>query len=60
MNLKNIVTVCDGSSITGGTEKVAIVSAIGLSNRGFNSAFFSGEGNLEPALEQAGVRAETL
>jgi hypothetical protein len=23
MNLKNIVTVCDGSSITGGTEKVA-------------------------------------
>jgi glycosyltransferase involved in cell wall biosynthesis len=60
MNLKNIVTVCDGSSITGGTEKVAIVSAIGLSNRGFNSAFFGGEGNLEPALEQAGVRAETL
>ena len=58
--IRNVVTVCDGAGLTGGTEKVAITSAIELSNRGFRSIYFAGEGSLFPGFESAGVEATTL
>jgi glycosyltransferase involved in cell wall biosynthesis len=48
--LRNVVTVCDGAGITGGTEKVAITSAIELAKRGYNGLFFAGEGNVAAEL----------
>lgn len=48
--IRNVVTVCDGASLTGGTEKVAITTAIELQRRGYRSLFFAGEGELDPIL----------
>lgn len=58
--IRNVITVCDGAGLTGGTEKVAITSAIELASRGFRSYFFGGEGELFPGLAAAGVQATTM
>ncbi len=58
--IRNVVTVCDGSGMTGGTEKVAIISAIEIAKRGLRSLYFSGEGELHPGLTEAGVEAKTM
>lgn len=58
--IRNVVTVCDGAGMTGGTEKVAITSAIELAKRGFRSIYFAGEGDLFPGLKEAGVEASTM
>lgn len=58
--IKNIVTVCDGAGMTGGTEKVAITSAIELAKRDYNSFYFAGEGTLDPEMITAGVIGENL
>ena len=58
--IRNVITVCDGAGLTGGTEKVAITSALGLAKRGIRSIFFAGEGDLFPGFESAGVEALTL
>jgi glycosyltransferase involved in cell wall biosynthesis len=48
--LKNIVIVCDSAGITGGTERIAVSSAVGLSQRGFNVLYFAGEGEVSAEL----------
>ena len=58
--IRNIVTVCDGAGLTGGTEKVAITSAISLAERGYRSIYFAGEGSLYPGFEGTNVEASTL
>lgn len=58
--IRNVVTVCDGAGLTGGTEKVAITSALELAQRGVRSLYFAGEGELFPGFEAAGVEASTL
>ena len=58
--IRNVVTVCDGAGMTGGTEKVAITSAIELAKQGYRSIYFAGEGELHPGLLEAGVEASTL
>jgi glycosyltransferase involved in cell wall biosynthesis len=58
--IRNVVTVCDGAGLTGGTEKVAITSAMELATRGYRSIYFAGEGDLYPGFEAAGVEASTL
>lgn len=55
-----VLTVCDGAGITGGTEKVAVASAIGMAQRGVASFFFAGEGELDPALQENGVVTYTM
>lgn len=51
----NIVIVNDSASITGGAEKVAIFSAIGLANRGVHVTFFSAISPIDRSLQEAGV-----
>ena len=58
--IRNVITVCDGAGLTGGTEKVAITSALELAKQGIRSIFFAGEGDLFPGFESAGVEALTL
>ena len=58
--IRNVVTVCDGAGLTGGTEKVAITSAIELAQRDIRSLYFAGEGELFPGFLAAGVEATTL
>jgi glycosyltransferase involved in cell wall biosynthesis len=59
--IRNVVTVCDGAGITGGTEKVAITSALELANRGLQGIFFCGEGEVAPGLANAiGVKVHSL
>lgn len=58
--IRNVVTVCDGAGLTGGTEKVAITSAIEVAQRGIRSIYFAGEGELFPGFSAAGVEASTL
>lgn len=58
--IRSVITVCDGAGLTGGTEKVALTSAIELKKRGYRSLFFAGEGELYPGLAQAGVEAFSM
>jgi len=58
--IRNVITVCDGAGLTGGTEKVAITSAIELASRGYRSIYFAGEGDLFPGFESSNVEASTL
>lgn len=41
MKVENVIIVCDFPHISGGAEKVAVQSAIGLAKRGLNVIFFS-------------------
>lgn len=59
-NYMNVIVVCDYANATGGSEKVAIESAIGLANLGVNVIFFSAVGPIDPKLEEAGVRVICL
>ena len=58
--IRNVITVCDGAGLTGGTEKVAITSAIELATRGYRSIYFAGEGDLFPGFAASNVEASTL
>jgi glycosyltransferase involved in cell wall biosynthesis len=49
--MRNVIIVCDGAGPTGGTERVAITSALGLQQRGFNVAYFAGEPISTPELD---------
>ncbi|MER3496674.1 MAG: hypothetical protein C4320_07845, partial [Armatimonadota bacterium] len=53
--------LCDGASATGGTERVAIGSALGLAERGWQVGFFGAEGELDPRLKShPDIRAISL
>ena len=49
--LKNIVIVNDSASINGGAGKVALTSAIGLANCGYNVIIFTAFGPVDKRLE---------
>lgn len=55
-----IITLCDGASISGGAEKVAITTAVELAKSGFDSSFFGAEGALDPLILSQGLKAHTL
>jgi len=55
-----IITLCDGASISGGAEKVAITTAVELAKSGFDSSFFGAEGALDPVILSQGLKAHTL
>ncbi|RYG70065.1 hypothetical protein EON77_14180, partial [bacterium] len=58
---KAVVVVCDGAGLIGGTERVAIATALGLADRGVRVGFFGGEGELAPELvAHPGIEAVTL
>lgn len=56
----NVIIVNDSASITGGAEKVAIFSAIGLANRGIHVVFFSAVFPIDKSLLEAGVKVICL
>ncbi len=58
--IRNVVTVCDGAGMTGGTEKVAITSAIQLAKHGIRSVYFAGEGELYKGFRDVSVEATTM
>ena len=49
--MRNIIIVCDGAGPTGGTERVAITSALALKGAGFHVSFFAGEPVSTPELD---------
>ncbi|MEI7577120.1 MAG: glycosyltransferase [Armatimonadota bacterium] len=49
--MRNIIIVCDGAGTTGGTERVAITSALALKGAGYNVTFFAGEPVSTPELD---------
>ena len=58
--LKNIIVVNDFAFINGGAAKVAIESAIGLSEQGYHIVFFAAVGPIDERLERAGIRVVCL
>lgn len=55
------MVVSDGAGLTGGAERVAIATALGLADRGLRVGFFAGEGELAPDLiAHPGIEATTL
>lgn len=58
--VKNVIIVCDSASVTGGAERIAISSAIGLSDAGYNVYYFSAKGPIDTALLQSGVQVICL
>jgi len=58
--LKNIIVINDHAEINGGQAKVAIQSAIGLAEAGYNVIYFAGSGPVEPKLIEAGVETVCL
>ncbi|WP_283695537.1 glycosyltransferase family 4 protein [Clostridium perfringens] len=59
-NLKNIVIINDFSYINGGAAKVAISSAVGLKNKGYNVIYYTSVGNIDTDLIDSGVKVITL
>ncbi len=55
-----IVLVLDFASITGGQAKVAIESAVGLKQAGFNVVYFAACGPVDPKLQASGARVVCL
>lgn len=54
MNIKKrIVVIYDSGAITGGAAKVAIDTAIGLSNKGYKVTYLCGKGPIEPTLKNS-------
>ncbi len=49
--MKNVIIVCDGAGLTGGTERVAITTALALKETGLNVTFFAGEPISTPELD---------
>lgn len=60
MRLKNIIVVCDFANITGGAEKVAIMSAIALAKAGNNVVMFTGKGPICDELKKSDVKVICL
>lgn len=55
MKLKNIIIVYDYAFINGGAANVAIQSAIGLAEQGYNVTYFSAVGPVDSELEKSNV-----
>lgn len=49
--MKNVIIVCDGAGPTGGTERVAITTALALQAAGYRVLFFAGEPISTPELD---------
>ena len=49
--MRNVIIVCDGAGPTGGTERVAITTALGLKELGLNVTYFAGEPISTPELD---------
>ena len=58
--LENIIVVYDYAEITGGAAKVAIQSAIALSEQGYNVFFFAACGPVNEALANSRVKVKCL
>lgn len=58
--LKNIIIVQDFAHINGGNANVAISSAIGLANKGYNVVFFTGMSPIDERLASSGVIVHCL
>lgn len=59
-DLKNIIIAYDCANINGGAAKVAIQSAITLSEEGFNVFFFSASGPVDEQLQKSKVTVKCL
>jgi glycosyltransferase involved in cell wall biosynthesis len=51
----NIIMVCESALVTGGAEKVAILEALELSNRGHRVGFIAANQEADPRLSAAGI-----
>jgi glycosyltransferase involved in cell wall biosynthesis len=58
--LKNIIIINDSASIKGGAEKVAIQSAFGLSECGYNVILFTAIGPIDPELKNHNIKVICL
>lgn len=58
--LKNIIIAYDCANINGGAAKVAIQSAIALSNENYNVYFFAASGPIDDGLERSNVIVKCL
>lgn len=56
VGLKNIILLCDYGYIGGGTEKVAISSAIELSKKNYNIVFFCAVGPICDELKKSNIK----
>lgn len=60
IKVKNIIIVCDFANITGGAEKVAIMSAIALAEAGNHVVMFTGKGPICDELSNSSVEVVCL
>lgn len=58
--LKNIILINDTAFIKGGAEKVAIYSAIGLAQKGYNVILFTAIGPVDPNLKKYNINVICL
>lgn len=58
--VKNIIMVCDFANITGGAEKVAIMSAVALADTGYHVVLFCGKGPVCSELKNSTVEVVCL
>lgn len=56
MEVKNVIIICDVSSFNGGAAKVALQTAIGLSELGLNVLLFSAVGPVDAQLQRSNVK----
>lgn len=56
----DVVIVCDFGSVTGGSAQVAILSALGLAERGVRVTFVYAVAPLDPRLAAAGVQVHRI
>lgn len=59
-DVKNIIIICDFAFVNGGSEKVAIESAIGLANKGKNIAYFCATGPIDERLRHENIEVICL
>lgn len=60
MIVKNVIILCDVATANGGASKVAIQSAVGLSELGLNVTLFSSVGPVDPLLQKSRVQVVCL
>lgn len=58
--VKNIIVICDFANVTGGAEKVAIMSAIALADAGYHVVMFAGKGPICEELSNSDVEVACL
>ena len=58
--ISNIVIVCEFAQFSGGSQNIAINSAIELAKRGFNVVFFTAIGDECNELKESNVRVKHL